>query len=309
MVSSTALHVESADVIDGDSRRKDGLRVGLIGHGIQLSRTPKMHMTEGRALGLNYRYDLLDTEAMSSEPKINDLLVGTEEAGYAGVNITHPYKQAVIAHLDGLSDAARAIQAVNTVVFRDGKRFGHNTDYWGFSVAFRQKMGGAAKAKVLLLGAGGAGSAVANALVDCNVKQVLIYDPNTAAAQNLAASLCARTAANRALAIPSAEAAMTECDGLVNASAVGMTSHPGCPINPDLLHAKVWVADIIYFPLETQLLAAARQRGCRTMNGSGMAVFQAVRAFELFSGVQPDPVRMRATFDAFTLSTASPAGT
>lgn len=305
MAKSSAIRVEPA----GTWQRAGDIRVGLIGHGIQLSRTPKMHIEEGRAQGLNYRYDLIDTEGLEAEPCIQDLLGQVEAAGYAGVNVTHPFKQAVAAHQDSLSQAAKAVRAVNTVVFRDGKRFGHNTDYWGFAEAFRRSMGDAAKSKVLLLGAGGAGGAVANALIDCGVGQLMIFDPNSQAANRLAADLSQRTTADRALAVASAEEAAGQADGIVNASAVGMTSHPGCPLDPQVLQPQMWVADIIYFPLETQLLAAARARGCRTMNGSGMAVFQAVRAFELFTGVQPDSDRMRATFDAFAPSTAGSPGT
>jgi shikimate dehydrogenase len=194
---------------------------------------------------------------------------------------------------------------VNTVVFRDGRRYGHNTDYWGFSQALGLAMGKAPLGRVLLLGAGGAGGAVANALLDRGATHLAIHDSTPAAAERLAASLSGRVEPGRVSVVSDPAPEMALADGIVNATPVGMALHPGTPVPVGLLRPRHWVADIIYFPLETEFLAAARATGCRTMDGSGMAVFQAVRAFELFSGVKPDPDRMRATFDAFT---PQPAG-
>lgn len=275
------------------------LRVGLIGHGIQLSRTPKMHVTEGGLLGIDYRYDLIDINQMEGDQKIADLLNRAQNDGYRGVNITHPFKQVAVEHLDHLSDAAHAVGAVNTVVFQDGQRFGHNTDYWGFSEAFRQQLTNAATNYVLLFGAGGAGRAVANALLDNSVAHLVIFDPSTEAVTSLVQRLAERVGAERVSAANDLAQAIENADGLVNASPVGMALLPGNPVPTGLLQSRHWVADVIYFPLETELLATARARGCQIMNGSGMAVFQAVRAFELFTGIKPDPNRMRVTFDAF----------
>jgi shikimate dehydrogenase len=284
----------------------DTLKVALIGHGIQLSRTPEMHRREGAAQGLSYTYELRDS-ALGTDLTIAQMLDQAQDDGLRGVNITHPFKQAALAHLDQLSEAARAVQAVNTVVFRDGKRFGHNTDYWGFSEAFRRGLSNAPRGTVLLLGAGGAGGAVAHALCDLGVETLLIQDVQLERAEALAEVLRARGQKVRVSTEPGTAAA--SADGIVNASPVGMASLPGTPIPVDLLEPRHWVADIIYFPLETELLAAARARGCRTMDGSGMAVFQAVRAFELFTGIAPDPARMRATFDAIAPTPAGSPGT
>ena len=272
------------------------LRVGLIGHGIGQSRTPGMHMSEGTALGLPYVYDLIDTGELSA-PDLGALLDRAEADGFAGVNVTHPYKQEAVLHVHDLSPAAAAIGAINTIVFADGRRTGHNTDSWGFVQAARLHLPGAAMAHVLLLGAGGAGRAVGHALVELGAAQISIIDTSDAAAQALAADINAasNTDIASAVAIPDN---LRGVDGVVNATPVGMNSHPGTPMATDLLTTRQWVADIIYFPIETDFLKAARRLGCRTMDGSGMAVFQAVRAFELFTGQTPDPIRMRATFDA-----------
>lgn len=281
-------------------RIESACRVGLIGHGIQLSRTPKMHIDEGLAHGLDYQYDLIDTRSMSGETNIADLLANAEAEGYQGVNITHPYKRTAIPFLDCLSKAARVVGAVNTVVFRDGKRFGHNTDYWGFAEAFRTSLEDVNCGRVLLLGAGGAGSAVAHALIDWGVERLTIIDKDQASAEGLVETLVKRGDGNGAVVGFDLAEEISLADGIVNATPVGMSQMPGSPVPIEHLSADHWVADIIYFPLETEFLNSAKSLGCKVMDGSGMAVFQAVRAFELFTGLKPDSNRMRATFDAFS---------
>lgn len=296
MTERTVISAKPAD----EPAAKVGLHVGLIGSGIGQSRTPKMHMEEGAALGLPYRYDLIDVASLERKSDIATLLDQAEKDGLAGVNVTYPFKQTVIEHLDDLSDAARTVEAVNTVVFRDGKRFGHNTDYWGYTQAFSQALAETKKDRVLLLGAGGAGGAVASALMDLGVGHLTIYDKSASAAELLKGRLLRHSKAQTVSIAQNLDAEIENADGLVNATPVGMAPLPGSPIPIAQLHTRQWVSDIIYFPLETELLAAARAKGCQTMNGSGMAVFQAARAFKLITGIEPDPDRMRATFNAFT---------
>lgn len=267
------------------------VQVGLVGRGILLSRTPGMHVAEGQALGLDYSYDFIDPDAMERDPTLAELLDEAEAAGFAGLNVTFPYKREVIGLLDGLSDAAGKVGAVNTVVFRDGKRFGHNTDFWGFSESVRQGLPGVARDGVLLLGAGGAGGAVGHALRDVGAKTVFVFDQNPEVAEALAQDIGGR-------AVRDLAAAAAEADGIVNATPMGMAKLPGMAIPAELIEPRHWVADIVYFPRETELLATARAKGCAVLDGSGMAVFQAVRAFKLFTGLDPDPARMRATFEA-----------
>lgn len=274
--------------------------VGLVGRGIQLSRTPFMHESEGRAQGLAYVYRLLDTDRMGTPPPhLADILRYAEFFGFSGFNVTFPYKQKILPLLDELSPAARDLGSVNTVVLRDGRRFGHNTDMWGFRESFRAGMAGAARDTVLLVGAGGAGVAVAHALLDLGVARLLVHDVDEGRAAALSARLEARFGAGRAVAAGDAAAALAEADGIVNATPVGMAKLPGLPIPADRLRPAHWVADIVYFPLETELLRHARSLGCRTLSGEGMAVYQAVRAFEHFTGLSPDAGRMKAAFAAF----------
>lgn len=288
--------VEDRDVRSGPRQ----ILVGLVGRGIQLSRTPAMHEAEGRARGLSYVYRLLDTDRMgAAPPRIADILAFAEHFGFDGLNVTYPYKQEIIPLLDGLSEAAETLGSVNTVVLRGGRRIGHNTDMWGFRESFRRDMEGAPRESVLLLGAGGAGVAVAHALLESGIRHLTLHDVEPAKAAALAERLASRFGADRATVATDMVEAAARADGIVNATPIGMAKLPGIPLDPELLRAESWVADIIYFPLETELLREARRRGSRTLGGEGMAVYQAARAFELFTGISPDVDRMKRAFARF----------
>lgn len=277
------------------------LLAGLIGRGIARSRTPEMHMAEAAAQNLRGVYRIIDVDTLPATEQNLELIVhAAEMTGFNGLNVTYPFKMEVISHLHELSPNAAAVGSVNTIVFRDGKRIGHNTDLWGFAESFRQGMAGVILETVLLVGAGGAGVAVAHALADCGVRQLKIFDLDTARADELARQVRSNrkgVGVEVVAALDTASAA--RLSGIVNASPVGMAKTPGLPFPIQLLHPDMWVADIVYFPLETEFLAGARKLGCRVLPGSGMAVYQAVRAFELFTGRRADPQRMKAAFDAF----------
>ena len=278
-----------------DSR--PALLAGLIGTGIGASLTPALHEREGAEQGLRHIYRLLDMERLGlSVEALPELLAAAERTGFAGVNITHPCKQAVIPLLHELSDGARALGAVNTVVLRDGKRVGHNTDLSGFAEGFKRGLPDAKRERVVQMGAGGAGSAVAHALLGLGVGRLLVFDTDPVRAETVAASLRAQFGEGRAVAGTDLPGAMAEADGVVNCTPVGMAKYPGLPLPAELLRASHWVAEIVYFPLETELLRTARALGCATLDGGGMAVFQAVGAFRLFTGLEPDAERMLRHF-------------
>ena len=271
--------------------------VGLIGAGIQASRTPAMHEHEAAKQGLRCTYRLIDLEQRGLDAQaLPELLNEAEQQGFSGLNITHPCKRAVLPLLHSLSDDARAIGAVNTVVLSNGRRVGHNTDWWGFAENFRRSLPGVRMNSVVLLGAGGAGAAVAHALLKLGAGTLEIFDLDAVSAQSLAACLCGRFGAGRARAGFDLAAAMASTHGLVHATPTGMAKHPGLPLPRQLLRRELWVAEIVYFPLHTELLRAACALGCRTMDGGGMAVFQAVEAFRLFTGIAPDAQRMQCHF-------------
>lgn len=272
------------------------MRAGLIGSGIQGSRTPAMHMAEGKAQGFAYDYALIDTDVTPGA--LADLVADAQAKGFAGLNITHPYKQAVMALLDDLDADAAAFGAVNTVVFKDGRSKGFNTDWSGFSESLKRGLPGAALGQVVQLGAGGAGSAVAYAILKRGAAGLTIFDNDQARAQDLAARMAGIFPQARVVAGEDLAGAMASADGLVNCTPVGMAKYPGTPLPVDLLSARLWVADVVYFPLETELLRVSRELGCRTVDGGGMAVFQAVDAFRLITGHEPDAERMLAGFRA-----------
>jgi shikimate dehydrogenase len=270
---------------------------GLIGRGIQQSRSPRMHEAEGMRLGLRYLYRLIDLDQLRLDDEaLPELMLAAERFGFAGLNVTHPFKQSVIDHLDELSPDAAAIGAVNTVVLRGGRRIGHNTDGWGFAQSFRQDMRDVAVDQVVLLGAGGAGMAVARALLELGAGRLTIFDIDHARAQALAESLAAAFGAGRASVAADPRAAIEDAQGLVNATPVGMAKYPGMPVSLECLRGGLWVADVVYFPAATELLRAAGSLGARTLPGTGMAIFQAVKAFELITGVVPDAEEMARHF-------------
>ena len=272
---------------------------GLIGAGIQASRTPALHEREGDAQGMRYLYRLIDLDALKLDSSaLPDLLMAAERMDFTGLNITFPCKQAIIPLLDELSPEASGIGAVNTVVLKDGKRIGHNTDCLGFAEGFRRGLGDVARKRVVQMGAGGAGAAVAHALLVEGVGMLSIFDVEVSRAEALANNLNQHFGAGRARAGHDLAIAMAEADGLVNTTPMGMAKLPGMPVPVELLQGNLWVAEIVYFPLETELLRNARALGCRTLDGGTMAVFQAVKAFELFSGVAPDAQRMLAHFQS-----------
>ena len=278
----------------------DRYLLGLIGAGIEASRTPSMHEREGDEQGLRLMYQRIDLERLNiGAEALPELLTAAERMGFAGLNVTHPCKQAIIPYLDELSIDAAALGAVNTVVLRNGRRYGHNTDWWGFAESFKRGLPGAGLSSVVQLGAGGAGTAVAHALMTLGVSGLVLADRDKSRAEDVAASLNVRFGHSRGTRVrisQDLEADIASADGLVHCTPTGMDKYPGLPLPAELLRRDLWVAEIVYFPLETALLQKARQIGCRTLDGGGMAVFQAVEAFRLFTGITPDHQRMLRHF-------------
>ena len=272
------------------------LLAGLIGAGIQLSLTPAMQEEEARHHGLRLHYQLIDLDLTpGSVEQLPALLRAARVMGFAGLNITYPCKQAVVALLDELSPEAQAIGAVNTVVNRNGRLVGHNTDGSGWAWGFRRALPQADLGCVVLLGAGGAGSAIADAVLRLGAAQLHLVDSDHARAQALADALIARHGA-RVVAHADTADALEDATGLIHATPTGMAKLPGLPMPAALLRSDLWLSEIVYFPIETELLKAARALGCRTMDGGAMAVGQAVGAFELFTGRRADAARMEQHF-------------
>ena len=273
----------------------DSIVCGLIGTGIGASLTPPMHEVEGAHQGLTYAYRTIDLDELGLTVADLPRLVHTSaDLGFRGLNITHPCKQAVIEHLDDLSPHAARLGAVNTVLFEGGRAIGHNTDWSGFGRNFDTGLGDAAREHVVQLGAGGAGAAVAYAVLDRGARAFTLVDADLARATALRDSLARMFPDRTVVAASTRESAdaLRSADGLVNATPIGMAGHPGMAVPASVLRPDLWVADVVYRPVDTELLRAARAIGARTLSGAGMAVYQAVDAFRIFTGIEPDAARM-----------------
>ncbi|UYQ77039.1 shikimate dehydrogenase [Glutamicibacter sp. JL.03c] len=279
------------------STRAESYLVGLIGDGVMPSLTPPMHERAAQVHGLHYLYrpiDLAELNLPASD--IGELLHAGAKLGFNAFNVTHPCKQLVLDHLDDISPTARAIGAVNTVVIQDGKFIGHNTDASGFIRGLHDGLPGAAKRKVLQLGAGGAGAAVAYALLADGTEELHIVDLDEERVEHRVRELQKHFphASVHAATPGHVPQLLGQVDGLLNATPIGMHHHPGLPLDLAALEPRHWVADCIYRPVDTELIVAARDLGCQVLDGGHMAVGQAVDAFEIITGIRPDTQQVRS---------------
>ncbi|MFK0002732.1 shikimate dehydrogenase [Paenarthrobacter sp. NPDC090522] len=277
---------------------KNSYLVGLIGTGVGQSLSPSMHMTEAAAQGFPLVFKPIDLTALELDPEeLPRILDWAEKLGYDAVTVTHPCKQQVVGLLDIVDPVAADLGAVNTVLFTPEGRVGYNTDTSGFEAAFKVGMSGAPVRRVVQLGAGGGGTAVADALVRLGVEELTLVDIDDNRAAALAVSLRERRGV-KVHPAPMSElpALLATADGVVHCTPQGMHDHPGTPFDTAYLRQDLWVADIVYRPLETALLKAAREAGSQTLSGGLMAVYQAADAFRLITGVEPDGERMMHHF-------------
>jgi shikimate dehydrogenase len=272
--------------------------VGLIGANIMGSLSPALFADAFAAAGIDGFYHLMDVDQLPGR-SLAQLLDAIRTAGFVGTNITFPFKQDIIPRLDAIDPQAAQVGAVNTVAIApDGRTTGYNFDRPGFRRSFEESLGrdSAKGATVVQVGAGGAGRAVAFALMDLGVELLIIHDLNGARANGLKADLAAHYGATCCRITSDLEADIGAADGVVNATQVGMRGFPGNPIPVASLRASHWVADVIYTPIQTVFLEAAAAKGAHVLNGGGLCVHQAVEAFRLFTGIEPDVARLHRTF-------------
>jgi shikimate dehydrogenase len=272
----------------------------LLGHPVGHSLSPAMHNAAFAALGLRARYTLLDVAPRDLTTTLDEL----HASGFGGLNITIPHKEAACRFLTRhhtLAESARALQAVNTIVFqRDGSLVGHNTDAPGFLDALKDAFRASPRGKrVLLLGCGGAGRALALTCARQGAASIHVADVQPAARRRLLRAL-RQTAPGLpigGIALSRAARAASECDLIIQATPVGM--QPGDPslLPPDAFRPRHLVFDLIYNPAETPLLAIARAAGARTANGLGMLLHQGARAFRLWTKRPPPIPVMRAALE------------
>ena len=285
------------------SSNREKFLTGLIGAPIAQSAAPAMHEQAADALGVRCHYQLIEV-AGADPAELRALLDGVRRLGFAGVNVTFPYKEAVVPLLDEMSERARDIGAVNTVVVRDGRLIGHNTDTTGFERAIADLVAVSNRGAVALIGAGGVGKAIAFALASLGVAGISIFDADQAKAERLAMQLRNRLQARVVAGIADA---LQGAVGVVNATPVGMLPDRGLAVPEPLLNRDLWVADAVYTPLWTPLLTAAKARGARLMTGRELAIYQAADAFELFTGLKAPVEAIQNAFDAVMASRYSAA--
>jgi len=253
-----------------------------------------MHETAAEAAGLRAQYRLIDIPG-ADQSKLRVLMEGVRLLGFSGVNVTFPYKEAVVPLLDSLALPAAAIGAVNTVVVQDGTLIGHNTDATGFVRAFSQVLGSPGDAPVVLIGAGGVGRAIAFATAEIGVQELRLVDTAAEKAAALAERLRGRMPVR---VFADVSEALHGAGGIINATPVGMLPDCGNPVPPELIHETMWVADAVYTPLVTPLLQEAQARGARVMTGRELCIHQAIDAFRLFTGREPSHDSIAGAFDA-----------
>jgi len=274
--------------------------IGLIGANIQGSMSPALFADAFAAAGIDGYYHLLDADRLA-ERRLPQLLGAVKTAGFAGVNVTYPFKQDIIPLLDAIDPEASEVGAVNTVsIAPDGRTTGYNFDRRGWRNSFLEVLGpDSAEGKtVVQVGAGGAGRAVAFALMDLGVADLILHDLDRARADALKSQLASQYGTSRCRIVGSLEQDIARADGIVNATQVGMRGFPGCPVPVAAIKAGQWAADVIYTPIQTAFLSAAAGKGARALNGGGMCVHQAVAAFQCLTGVTPDVARLHRTFAA-----------
>lgn len=278
------------------AKQRTPVYIALIGHGLDRWQLPSVHVTEAQAMGVELLLDRVDPSAMvRAQPNLTEMLDMLDLAGFSGALIASPYKRAAVAHVDELTPAAQVAGAVTTILFRKGRRIGHNSAAWAFRENLRFSMADTDPGRVLLLGAGPTGAAVGHALQELGATHLMIHDARPERAEALALDLCGTRVTDLAQAAARA-------DGIVNATPWGSLHHPGISLPTSLLQDSHWVADVVEQPFDTELVQAARARGCRVFNGAGMAVFRAMRDFNLLTGLAPDAHRLRRSVETMTLT-------
>jgi shikimate dehydrogenase len=269
--------------------------VGLLGHGIGPSLTPPMHVREATHLGLDYHYEIID---LIDRPDV-DLgaeLDRVQAAGFVAVNVTHPFKQEVLRHVDSASSVVQRIGSANLVLLGE-ERVAHNTDYTGFRDGLDAFLGGHREGTVLQVGAGGAGLATVSALIDLGFDRVVVHDRSAEAAQRLVERFRDHSGDGLLSSQGDLTTWLPQVAGVVHVTPTGMREHPGVALDVERLDPGAWVAEVVYRPLETELVRRARARGLATLDGGAMAVGQAVESLRLITGHEPDADRMHAHFD------------
>lgn len=272
------------------------IKLGLLGNNIGRSRAKNLHELLGEVHGLDVSYKPMDLHNHPEPVSIAEELTRCRDEGFRGVNVTHPYKRDAFAYVTTMPGFPKGLTSVNTVLFSDTGTVADNTDFTGCCRAFRLHFGEGFKlGRVLMLGAGGVGVAIAYALKQMGVGELVIYDINRDAAQNLVSQMlaCGRLAR---LANSDLVAEMRQSDGLVNATPVGMFQYPGNPFPDKGFASQRWAFDAVYTPEKTEFLQRCRQCGIETLTGFYLFFYQGLDAFKRFTDITVDAEAVKQIF-------------
>ncbi|MBN3525850.1 shikimate dehydrogenase [Paenibacillus apiarius] len=287
------MEAEAADAVGKQVRALDSSTAlyAVIGDPIKHSKSPLMHNAALRSMNVNGIYAAFHVLPHELEQAVQ----GIRALGIGGVNVTIPHKERVMAYLDDIDESAQVIGAVNTIVRRGGKLIGYNTDGLGYVRSLKEEMmPDLSAARILLIGSGGAARGIAYALLKEGCQELSIANRTVERAQALADDLSPYGQIRVVPLLEAPDIDAEQADIVINTTSVGM--HPdveAIPLNPDWLQAHLIVSDIVYNPLDTALLQAARRTGCRTHSGLGMFVYQGAIAFEMWTGKQAPAELMR----------------
>ena len=279
------------------------LQLGLIGISISKSRSPALHEMLGELNGIETSYIMHDPENPAPQA-FRDTLQTLIASGYRGTNVTYPFKQLAVESAVTCNAAVQRVGSSNTLVLNEeGGIQAFNTDYTGFVRAFRSRLGDMPAGRVLLLGAGGVGRAVAFALFEVGATELSIFDLNSEGAASLAQSLQDQGFNARAISKDELAECAQAAQGLVNCTPVGHHKTPGIPLAPELFGQQQWAFDAVYTPVETEFLLAAQAAGLQIVSGFDLFIYQGIDAFEIFSGIQVDsPAAISAFKKRFEIS-------
>ena len=263
--------------------------IGLIGHPVGHSMSPVMHNAMFKELALNYHYVAFDVHPS----QLKEAITGVKALNIKGFNVTIPHKASILPFLDEISEEARIIGAVNTVVNLDGRLIGYNTDGDGYLQSLLEETGVSLQdKKIVILGAGGAAKGISYAFFKHPIAKLTIVNRDLEKANQLIDVIKDRISV-RSTTYEQMEEVLQEADIVVNTTSIGMYPKIDETILPkDYIKAHHLISDIVYNPLETKLLKDAKEQGAKTHSGLGMFIYQGTLAFKKWTGYEANPILM-----------------
>lgn len=259
------------------------MKLSLLGANIQKTRLPRLLEALCRRQGLRLEFDLSDS-ALKDDFDFDMRADECAAAGYCGIVITHPFKTLAIARAGEIRGIPTTLGAANSLIFKPGGWIATNTDYSGLLKAWAMEMDGAKPGTVAMAGAGGVARSIAFALINLGCERIDIFDVVPERAQAVARACDPAGTVVRAIDASRFREAVVEADGLVNATPLGMAQYPGMAFEQDAIGPQQWVFDVVYTPIETSFMQAAKGSGLRRLTGFHLFLHMGIDSFEFFSG-------------------------